>query len=288
MAELPPIEIDPKTFLVQHCTLPALPVIITRVQEIMHSGNMSIKKVADLIRTDPSLVAQVLKIVNSAYYSLPKEIANVNLAVAYMGIHEVYRVILSIAVMKTLAGEDTKDFNQIWFHSFYTALCAKHLAEKCEPLLPLEELWTGAILHDIGKMVYLKFFPDHYKALQEYRNKHGCFFGEAEKHYGFPPSGYIGTLLCDHWRLPDKIKNACQFHTLNDLVNLKGTSSEDIFKRIICTANLMTSMITDSLSKEKKEETTEVIKSALNWSESDFMFIMGDIYELKIEAEKFL
>jgi len=288
MTELSPIEIDPETFLYKHNTLPALPKILTSIQEIMYSDNISVKKIADLIRNDPSLVAQVLKLVNSAFYSLPNEIADVNLAVAYMGIHEVYRVILSFAVFKNLACEDKDEFNQIWFHSLYTALCAKYLSERYEPLLPGEELWSASILHDIGKIVYLKFFPDHYRTLQQYCKTHGCFFNEAEKQHQLPESGYIGTLLCNYWRLPDKIKNACQYHGLKDFLDIKGDSLTDAFTRIICMANLTALMTSGHLNKERKVQITKAINTTMNLKESDLMIIMGDIYDLRQKAEEFM
>ena len=87
MDKLAPIEIDPKTFLRQHCTLPALPEVITQVQEMIHKDNVDIEKVIELISGDPALVAQVLKVVNSSYYGLPREIAEVRFAIAFLGIN---------------------------------------------------------------------------------------------------------------------------------------------------------------------------------------------------------
>ncbi len=77
MEKLPPIEIDPKTFLRQHCTLPALPQVVTKIQNLLQSENASISQVGELIASDPALVAQLLKVVNSAYYSLPQEITKI-------------------------------------------------------------------------------------------------------------------------------------------------------------------------------------------------------------------
>jgi len=287
MVELPPIDIDAKKFLREQHRLPALPKIITAIQELMVADNFSIKKIAEIIKKDPGVVAEVLKIVNSAYYGLSTEIGNVSHAVAYMGINEVYRIVLSIEVFKNLDCEDIEAFNQVWFHSFFTALSAKFLAEKFEPLLPMEELWSGAILHDIGKLVYLKFFPDHYRALLQYTKDQGCLFYDAEKHYQLPTSSTIGALLCDYWRLPNKIRSACLHHSLNDLQEIQGDSTSDAFSRIICLANLLSVIAVNSLNKETVEHITQTIQTTMNWSESDFMIVMGSIYELKLEAEKF-
>ena len=75
---LEPIEIDPKTFLREHCSLPALPEAVIRIQGMMQDEGTDSTSVAEIISGDPALVAQVLAVVNSAFYSLPKSISNVN------------------------------------------------------------------------------------------------------------------------------------------------------------------------------------------------------------------
>jgi HD-like signal output (HDOD) protein len=82
---LKPIEIDPKTFLREHCSLPALPEAVMRIQGMMQDEETDSAMIAEVISGDPALVAQVLSVVNSAYYSLPKTISNVKYAVAYLG-----------------------------------------------------------------------------------------------------------------------------------------------------------------------------------------------------------
>ena len=98
---LPPIEIDPKTFLRQHCTLPALPAVVGQIQNLIHDYNVDMEKVAELISSDPAILAQVLKIVNSAYYGLPREIGDVRFAIAFLGLNEIYRMVLSLSAILT-------------------------------------------------------------------------------------------------------------------------------------------------------------------------------------------
>lgn len=74
---LQPIEINPKTFLREHCELPALPEVIGRLQETLANREINMEEVADLLSGCPALVGQVLKVVNSAYYGLPTEISGV-------------------------------------------------------------------------------------------------------------------------------------------------------------------------------------------------------------------
>jgi len=158
MNDLPPILIDENEFLYDHCSLPPLPAIVIRLKEFLGSNDVNVSDVSEIINKDPALVAQILKIVNSAYYSIPREITDINFAVAYLGIHEIYRTVLSLSVVNTLDLEDSKYFTKLWYHSNFVALCAKNIAKRIAPHISQETLWPAALLHDIGKLVYLKFF----------------------------------------------------------------------------------------------------------------------------------
>lgn len=282
---LAPIQIDPKTFLRQHCSLPALPKMVGQIQEMIRDYNVDLNKIADVISGDPAILAQVLKVVNSAYYGLPAEVTKVRMAVAFLGLNEVYRIVLSLAVVNNLAIKQKKELDRFWFHSFFSATCTKHLAKRFEPLLSPEELWSAAMLHDIGKLVYLKFFPEHYDALKGYCNKQGCTFSEAETHLSFPMSAYLGTLLCDHWRLPEQVRRACAFHALGDLQSARENDEQKPFRRIICLGNLVALLSTDTLNEEAKEQIAEGVKTELSLAEEAFLTLMGDIYALKTEVE---
>jgi len=208
--------------------------------------------VTELIKVEPALLAQVLKVVNSAYYGLPGEITNVRVAIAYLGLNEIYRMVLSLSVINTLQIKERDELEEFWFHSFYASLCTKYLAKQYEPHLSPEELWSASMLHDIGKLVYLKFFPDHYEALMTFSKEHGVSFSEAERHLSLPSSSFLGALLCDHWRLPDNVRQACEFHTLNDFLAAEGDSSSTPFQRMICLGNLVAVLSTSELSDSAK------------------------------------
>ncbi len=287
MSNLSAIEINPKTFLYSHCELPTLPEILLEIQKLMSSNDFTANKVTNLINNDPSMVAQILKVANSAYYSFPNEIKEVKFAVAYMGINDVYRIILSLTVVNTLSTEDKANFDKIWMHSVYTALCARYLSRKYEPLIALGEVWSAAILHDIGKLVYLKFYPEHFRALLNHSEENGILFSESEKKLKLPKSSYFGVLLSDRWRLPLRVKEACAFHGVKDLSNSQGTSIENSFIRIVSASNLLSTLMNNQLNEQKSEEITSVIKSTFRFTDEEFLLLAADINELKLESEKF-
>lgn len=281
MSELEPIVIDEKTFLYDHCALPPLPSVITRMRDLMLAKEISLSGISNLIKTDPALVAQILKIVNSAYYSFPREIMEIHFAIAYLGINEVYRIVLSLSVINTLDLNDSTNFKNIWFHSNYTALATKLITEKYAPYLPIEKLWSAAMLHDIGKLIYIKFFPKHYNLLLEYCQTNGELFSHAEKHFSLPSSAFMGKLLCERWRLPGRIKDACHCHSLDDLKNIQGESAADDFIRMIILGNLTAVLAENRLKEELTHQISSEIRTSLHLTREGFLMLLDDINAFK-------
>jgi HD-like signal output (HDOD) protein len=280
---LKPIEIDPKTFLREHFSLPALPEAVIRIQGMMQDDASDSTLVAQIISGDPGLVAQLLTVVNSAYYSLPKTISNVKYAVAYLGFGVIQRIVITVGVVNAMGIKEKKELNNYWYHSFYTALTTKYLAKKFWSYLDPEDLWTASILHDIGKLVYIKFFPEHYKELKRYCEQNGCLFSEAEEHYKLPASSYLGSLLCHHWRLPGKVEDACNYHNLSH-ISKQGSD----FQTVIALGNLLATLSAGGLNESCKDRIQEVAENILKLTPDNFISIMADVYDLNLEAEKFL
>lgn len=277
MNEVEPIIIDEATFLYDHCALPPLPSVVYRMRDLMLSRDVNLSEISDLIKIDPGLMAQLLKIVNSAYYSFPREIEEIHFAVAYLGINEVYRIVLSLSVINTLDLNHSAEFKKLWIHSNYTALAAKFVTERCAPYLPAEKLWSAAMLHDIGKLVYLKFFPDHFQFITHYCETHGTLFSHAEKKFSLPSSAFMGKLLCDRWRLPGRIRDACQHHTFDDLKTVSGNTAEDDFIRMIIIGNLMAVLAENRLGAALKEQIATEVQTSLDLTPGEFSILLEDV-----------
>lgn len=286
--ELPPIEIDPKTFLKEHFVLPPLPEILTSLMDAINSGKTTAKEIAELVKSDAGMVAQVLKVVNSAYYGLPRHISDVTHAVAYLGFGEIYRIVLTISVTKALEPPDQKVFKQYWSHSYFTAIISKHLVTSFEKTLDPGDIYTAAVLHDIGKLVYLRFFPDHYRELSGYCQREMKFLSDAEKHYGLPSHLVFGAILCDRWQLPGELRAACENHELDYLESREAGNGEDQAIRIITISNLLANLADESLDESLKIRVSEAVKKNLELDNDGFLLLMADVYEMKTEVARFL
>jgi HD-like signal output (HDOD) protein len=285
---LPPIEIDEKRFLMNHFVLPPLPALVDRLLSTVRSPDATATDVASLLASDPGLVAEILKLVNSAYYGLPRKITEVRHAVAYLGLAEIERIALTATVLKFGAPAADEAFARFWFHSFYSALISKRISRKYAKALDAEELHTAVLLHDVGKLVYLRFFPDHYRTLAAFCHEHGVTFPEAEAAYAVPSHHALGAMLCERWTLPDLVKRACVEHELEHLESLPGDSPCREELRITCISNLLANLAAGHLSAERKAAFRDATTRSLRCDEQEFLLLMGEVYELKTEVEGFL
>lgn len=287
MTDLAPIEIDPATFLRTHCALPALPKVVYRIQEMIEA-EAGISEVAELLAADPALVAEVLKVANSAYYALPREVTKVLYAVAFLGLREISRMVLTLSAIRTLGIQDKAELNRFWYHSYYSVQCAKYLARRFERHLSHEELWSACILHDAGKLVYLRFFPQHYRALENLRREERIFFSEAEKRLGLPSSAWLGTMLCDRWQLPSNVRLACELHGLVDLPAKDDPDPTASFRRVVCLANLLAQLAAGELGEEPAKRVASTCQDMLGLNEDEFIEMMAEIYDLPGRVDDFI
>jgi HD-like signal output (HDOD) protein len=279
------IHIDPNTFLRDHCTLPALPEVLIRMQDILDSDHIDIDEVADLMRGDPALVGQILKVVNSAYYGLPVEVADVKYAISYLGLNEIHRIMLTFAIVDAFMSDYKEELQALWFHSFHTALCADYLAKKNRAEIYTSDCWSAALLHDVGKLVYLKFFPSQFMALNEYARKNACLFSTAEIALDLPTSAYLGTLLCDHWRLPLIVRDSCKSHTLEALYEgLHNTTYPQVLG-LVTVCNLLTTVSTGTLADPIEKEIRTAVMQTMGYDQTEFDGLVKIVEDLKVDAE---
>jgi putative nucleotidyltransferase with HDIG domain len=136
--------------------MPSLPTSVAKVMEVCNNPQTSPADLNHVISLDPVLVGRVLKLINSAYYSLGQQVTSLVKAIIMLGINTVKNLALSTAVMGNLSSK--KDFQGLnmegfWRHSLCVGVAAKILA-KLRGIDPkqTEEYFTAGLLHDIGKI----------------------------------------------------------------------------------------------------------------------------------------
>lgn len=190
--------------------MPAFPKSVQRVLELTRDVNSTPKELVDVIDKDPVLTVKILKVVNSAYYSLPKQITSVGHAVVYLGFNTIKNLALSIAAIGMLPKSNEAGFDgqQYLLHSLATAAIAKQLALKLDDADPMDCFIAG-LLHDFGKVVLAQFMPQEFRAALLASQSQGTSLHLALREVlGGADHAVVGAMLVEKWRFAPHLVEA--------------------------------------------------------------------------------
>jgi HD-like signal output (HDOD) protein len=193
--------------------IPTLPVVATKVTELINDPNSSSADIADVLKKDQVLTAKVLKLINSPYYGIPGEVTDVKRALAYLGFNSLAQLVLSVSVISVFSENKQSRFSLpgFWKHALGTAVASEIIAKKVDYPKP-EECFTCGLLHDIGKIVLLKIAPEEFLKIIELSEREKISFAEAERKLEIPGHGYLGEYIAGQWRLPQVIRMSIRYH----------------------------------------------------------------------------
>lgn len=194
--------------------LPTLPAVYGKLQGVIRDDRSSAKDVGRVVEEDPALTARLLKMVNSAFYGMPREITTVDQAVVILGLRELEHAVLATSILKVFPGRGSQalfDLHQFWKHALGTAVAAREVARRFTRGNP-HEAFTMGLLHDIGKVVLNLFFFDEYVPVLEQVRQRNEAIGTVEQDVlGFTHAD-VGAILAAKWDLPPRIVEVIQHH----------------------------------------------------------------------------
>lgn len=199
--------------LAQHGGLPAFSSSVDRLLELVHSG-ASMKKVAEEVQRDPTIATRVLKIANSAFYGLSRQVATLDLAVVLLGLRNVQSIVLGIGCLQILEGARLEGYPGRGFraHSFLCGQVARYLGRANRLPFQGEEFVVG-LIHDIGKLVLARAFPEDTEAsVSELRAARGTDLIPMEKQVFGLDHCEVGAWCAKQWKLPVLMVDAIRRH----------------------------------------------------------------------------
>jgi HD-like signal output (HDOD) protein len=131
-------------------SIPRMPSYATDLAVKLLDDRMSVQEVVEGIKRDPSIVATVLKTVNSAQYSFQKKIESFYHACMILGFNNIYNLIVREAVQSTMPV--TAETKRIHTHSCLLSLLCYEIASSINDSQS-QTATTIGLLHDIGKGV---------------------------------------------------------------------------------------------------------------------------------------
>ena len=136
--------------------MPSLSTTVSKVLEICSRPDTVPNDLNRVISLDPVLAGQVLKLINSAYYSLMNKVTSLTRAIIMLGLNTVKNLALSTAIIRSVSQAKKSralPIRAFWAHSIAVGVMAKLLAAGCGlSLAEREEYFVAGLLHDLGKI----------------------------------------------------------------------------------------------------------------------------------------
>jgi putative nucleotidyltransferase with HDIG domain len=142
--------------------LPTPNTNMIKLVKLLRDEDTPLSSIIAAINHDQSLVAKILKLINSGYYGLRKEITNVEQAVGLIGLLKVRQLVYSASVMDMFSGAQQAE----WEHAYSCSVLMSNIMSEND--LPAStNLPLTALMHDIGKLVLRNFAPRKYKMVEQ-------------------------------------------------------------------------------------------------------------------------
>jgi len=192
--------------------LPTISSTFEKIINMIDQESTTLKEIEQVIKLDQAITIRILKIINSPFYGF-SDVTTISKAIMLLGFKELKNIVVSASIMNVLderrpiAGLKVSDF---WLHSMAVAFISRFLAKNLD-LSCEQESFTIGLLHDIGKVVYLKEDPQLMEDLMTLANARQISFSQAEEIVGLSHS-QVGWFLGEKWNLPEQLCGAIRQH----------------------------------------------------------------------------
>lgn len=264
--------------------MPAFPKSVQRILELTRDVNCPPKELIMVIEKDPVMTMKLLRILNSAYYSFPKQITSVSQSVVYLGLNTVKNMALSFAAMGTLPKENAAGFDvqRYLMHSLTTAslariLCQKYGHDETDPA----DCYIAGLLHDFGKVVFAQFMPEEFKQALARSSEQAISLHTAEKEIIGSDHTVVGGMLVERWQFPKQLTENIRNH--HGVISPQNTVQSCLFVANQISKRLALGNSGNSIAEELSPALVERFGGKLD----DVIASLGDLSIVASEAQVF-
>jgi putative nucleotidyltransferase with HDIG domain len=191
--------------------LPVMPLVVKELMSSFNGVTVGSTALARQIELDQGLSAKVLRVANSSFYGLRREVGSIQDAVTVLGFDSIRSLVLSAGFMRAFpaSGEGAFDCDAYWRRNFRVATYTKSLAH-C--MGGVEQLaFTAGMFHDVGQLILNICMPEEFDAILEQEKESETSLIELEQSaLGFDHAE-IGAEVAKRWNFPRQIEHSIHY-----------------------------------------------------------------------------
>jgi len=256
-------------------SLPPLPAVALELLGLLDDSQVPLRRISALLRIDPALSAEVLRVANSALYGVSRRVEEISHAALVLGSEVIKRIALTVAINRFSrnAGRD-RLLRKCWDHSLATAL----LAERLAPSLGQESgrAYMAGLLHDVGRLALIACYPAEYAHLLAVVREYSLDELESERELFDIDHCEAGCWLAEEWKLPEAFAHAIARHHESDC-------REGPLVSLVAAAHALAEALGYPVGRDETERSvTEIIDSLPVEDKAGLSAAMQDL-ELRID-----
>lgn len=189
--------------------LPAPPELWQRMNQVLANPNSSSGDIAEVIGGDGAIASQVLRLVNSSFFALSREVSRLEEAVSLLGLTTIRALVLEAETARSFASQVPGFARQsVQMH----AMGVSHVARRIAGRSNVSEAFLAALLVDVGLVLLSSSRPDDLKKLLDASSESGLPLHEIEREVLGYTHGEVGACLLGLWGMPTTVIEAVAHH----------------------------------------------------------------------------
>ena len=194
-------------------SFPSMPQAAIKLRELLKEDDVPLNKIENILRQDPGLSANILRLANSAHFGLSLKVGSLKKAVMLLGLKRFEQIAFS-AYMEKSMDKAVEGYGlspgELWLHSIVVATTAEAIAKYLKIPDP-NEVFIPALLHDMGKLILDSFVKTNLKSIQSLVAKGESWVRVENMIFG-TDHAEIGALLLEKWSFPIEVVNSVRWH----------------------------------------------------------------------------
>jgi HD-like signal output (HDOD) protein len=260
----------------------AFPASVQGILRLTGDASCAPRDLVEVIQNDPIVTIKVLRVVNSAYYSLPRQITSIDRAVVFLGFNTIKNLALGIATLSLLPGKSQTVFDTQRYvrHSLSTAGIARALGVRFPAIEP-HDFFIAGLLHDFGKVVLAQVMPEAFKQAQEFALWHEVPLHRALLEITHLDHSEVGAMLLEKWRFPTALVEAIRWQYSSD------AHASPLAVCIFAANQVCRYAGVDFAGTAKPEAFSAAMEQTLGGTLDRIIESLGDVSEIMQEATQF-
>ncbi|HNR89475.1 MAG TPA: HDOD domain-containing protein [Spirochaetota bacterium] len=192
--------------------IPSFPENIVAIQRLCANPKSSVREIAEHIRRDPGLTANILKLANSAGYITMNKVETIEGAVKIIGLKGINALLIASGVQRIMDSR-YKKFEEVWKSSNRSAFYAQKIAMQMKRVRLAELVYLAALLSDLGRIVMLSIRPDLGKRIKELVGIKGIGVSSVLEEMSLGMShSTLGCKVLEKWNFNKTLISVIEYH----------------------------------------------------------------------------